>query len=165
MPSIAAIHRGWAAATVAWALLLPGAALVAGHGSWSAPIRAVAGLAYMAGAALCHQQPERTVFLNGVPLPVCARCTGIYWGAAATVLFLAACGPAGLRSRGPRDGRPSGASVLLAGAVAVNAGTLLWEWAIGHPPAHLVRALAGALIGMAVAWIVWLAGRPGLQSG
>lgn len=29
---------------------------------------------------VCHQQPERSFFLNGLQLPLCARCTGIYAG-------------------------------------------------------------------------------------
>lgn len=33
------------------------------------------------GYAICHQLPARTFFLNDQPLPLCARCTGIYLGA------------------------------------------------------------------------------------
>jgi len=29
---------------------------------------------------ICHQIPERSFFLNGYQLPVCARCIGIYFG-------------------------------------------------------------------------------------
>ncbi len=29
---------------------------------------------------ICHQIPERSFFLNGCQLPVCARCLGIYFG-------------------------------------------------------------------------------------
>ena len=32
-------------------------------------------------AAACHQRTERSLFLLGAPLAVCARCTGIYAGA------------------------------------------------------------------------------------
>lgn len=29
---------------------------------------------------LCHQIPDRCFKLNGKPLPICSRCTGIYAG-------------------------------------------------------------------------------------
>ena len=28
---------------------------------------------------ICHQRPERSFHSAGVPLPVCARCTGLHW--------------------------------------------------------------------------------------
>jgi uncharacterized membrane protein len=30
------------------------------------------------GGLICHQRPERSFFLDGHQLPVCARCTGLY---------------------------------------------------------------------------------------
>lgn len=33
------------------------------------------------GYAVCHQIPARSFHLDGQPLPLCARCTGIYLGA------------------------------------------------------------------------------------
>ena len=30
------------------------------------------------GGVICHQRPERSFFLEGHQLPVCARCTGLY---------------------------------------------------------------------------------------
>jgi uncharacterized membrane protein len=35
---------------------------------------------YAVGSVICHQLPERSFFLAGSPLPVCARCTGLYLG-------------------------------------------------------------------------------------
>lgn len=29
---------------------------------------------------ICHQEPARSFYLNGKPLPLCARCTGFYVG-------------------------------------------------------------------------------------
>ena len=37
-------------------------------------------VAYRSFAAVCHQLPERSYFIDGRPLAVCARCTGIYGG-------------------------------------------------------------------------------------
>ena len=46
-------------------------------------------LLYAAGGVICHQLPERSFFLDGQQLPVCARCTGLYLsGAAGFVAWL-----------------------------------------------------------------------------
>jgi uncharacterized membrane protein len=37
---------------------------------------------YSAGDQLCHQQAERSFFLNGNQMPLCARCTAIWLGLA-----------------------------------------------------------------------------------
>jgi uncharacterized membrane protein len=37
---------------------------------------------YAAGSVVCHQLPDRSFLLGGRPLPVCARCTGLYLSAA-----------------------------------------------------------------------------------
>lgn len=36
---------------------------------------------YLFFSPICHQLPERSFFLLNHQLPVCARCTGIYYGA------------------------------------------------------------------------------------
>ena len=33
---------------------------------------------FAVGSVICHQIPERSFFLAGQQLPVCARCTGLY---------------------------------------------------------------------------------------
>ena len=43
----------------------------------------LAALIYAAGSVVCHQIPERSFHLAAFQLPVCARCLGIYAGAAA----------------------------------------------------------------------------------
>jgi uncharacterized membrane protein len=42
----------------------------------------LAGVVYLFGGRICHQVAERSFFLDGAQLPVCARCLGIYLGAA-----------------------------------------------------------------------------------
>jgi len=38
-------------------------------------------------ALICHQRPERCFFIFGAPVAVCARCVGIYLGAAVGLLL------------------------------------------------------------------------------
>ena len=38
-------------------------------------------------ALICHQHPERALWLFGLPVAVCARCLGIYLGAALGLLM------------------------------------------------------------------------------
>ena len=42
---------------------------------------------YSGFSAACHQMPERSFSREGFPLAVCARCFGLYAGAAAGVLL------------------------------------------------------------------------------
>lgn len=35
-------------------------------------------LIFAIGGVICHQRPERSFFVEGHQLPVCARCTGLY---------------------------------------------------------------------------------------
>ncbi|WP_304507475.1 DUF2085 domain-containing protein [Anaerotignum sp.] len=39
------------------------------------------------GSAVCHQMAERSFILDGMKLPVCARCTGIYSGIFFSMVF------------------------------------------------------------------------------
>jgi uncharacterized membrane protein len=43
----------------------------------------IVALIFAVGRVICHQQPERSFFLDGDQFPVCARCTGLYVSAAA----------------------------------------------------------------------------------
>src|SRR5690349_17169909 len=46
----------------------------------------IAGAIYYAFSPLCHQRPDRSFFVEGEKFGVCARCTGIYFGFAFTLL-------------------------------------------------------------------------------
>lgn len=39
------------------------------------------------GSLLCHGRPERSLSYHGYQFPLCARCTGIYLGFIAVLLF------------------------------------------------------------------------------
>jgi uncharacterized membrane protein len=72
-------------AAVLWAalILLAPAALRSG-----APAPAFgAATIYAAAGRFCHQQPERSFAVFGTPLPVCARCAGLYLSGALGALL------------------------------------------------------------------------------
>jgi len=78
------------------------------------------------------------------PLPVCARCTGIYVGASISALGF----------RGRLVTTRWNPKVVLLAALVPTAATLVFEWTTGVMPSHWVRALAGAPLGTAVAWAI-----------
>lgn len=41
------------------------------------------------GYAVCHQIPDRSIFIDGKQLPVCARDTGLYIGSLLSLIFIA----------------------------------------------------------------------------
>ena len=43
-------------------------------------------LIFAIGSLICHQMPERSFFVDGHQLPVCARCTGLYLSGAAGLI-------------------------------------------------------------------------------
>lgn len=45
-------------------------------------------MVYSVGDRLCHQMPERTLFLNGNQMPFCARCTAVWIGIAIGLGFM-----------------------------------------------------------------------------
>src|SRR6185312_11273377 len=69
------------AGAIGWAVLIPSAA-VAGRASGAPVVGLLAALPYAIGAVICHQQAARSFAIWSQQLPVCARCTGIYAGAA-----------------------------------------------------------------------------------
>ncbi|MBO3840535.1 MAG: DUF2085 domain-containing protein, partial [Candidatus Brockarchaeota archaeon] len=40
----------------------------------------IIGIFNFIGSLVCHQRPDRTLWIGGNYLPVCARCTGAYLG-------------------------------------------------------------------------------------
>lgn len=84
--------------SVLWAALIVAAPFGVDHGSPS--VRVATALTYAGAGHICHQQPDRSFHLDGHPLPVCARCAGLYLAAPlglAAVMFM--------RRRGPADDR------------------------------------------------------------
>jgi uncharacterized membrane protein len=79
--------RRWAARFLACAAIIWLGAIVMAplaRASTAGPAaRTTAAVFYAACGRMCHQQPARSFRSHGQPWPVCARCTGLYAGAAA----------------------------------------------------------------------------------
>ena len=118
---------------------------------------------YGIGSLVCHQLPARSYRVWSVQMPVCARCAGIYFGAAIAATLSVA----------PLKRRPTSGAVDVYGAVggrrfsgadpSRNAlivavvptlVTLVYEWTTGDMPAHWIRTAAGVPIGAVAAWLV-----------
>ncbi len=114
-----------------------------------APRRLAAGAVYLAGRVVCHQRPERSFVAAGHPLPVCARCTGVY-AAAPLVCLLALLLPTG-RGRRLWDWTGTRRGILVAALPTVI--SVAAEWATGWTDPGL-RAATGAVLGFGGAGLV-----------
>jgi uncharacterized membrane protein len=100
---------------------------------------------YAAGRRVCHQRPERCFHVHGRPMPVCARCTGLYASAAVgapVALWLAST----LSRRRARR-------IAVAAALPTLITWGLEMAGLAHP-SNAVRALAALPLGFAAAWLV-----------
>jgi uncharacterized membrane protein len=133
---------GWIApllvfAAVAWLALLVAAPFLPAM---------PAALVYAAGSLVCHQLTDRSFHLGGFQLPVCARCLGIYAGAA--------CGTLITLSRVVQGSDPGTARRVVAVAALPTLVTVAAEWAGTWPTSNAVRFAAGVPLGLAVAMVV-----------
>jgi uncharacterized membrane protein len=128
--------------------------------AWICPIFAVPSFAdggdaqkHLAGVVriffspICHQIPERSFFINGHPLAVCARCTGIYAGFFLGLLIYPF-------HKIPGDFNAPPIRVLWIAALPTAS-----EWLLSHTcgldSSNWVRCSAGAVIGAALAfWVL-----------
>ena len=119
-----------AAAALLWVAILAVAPFL--------PVPASAAV-YALGSLICHQRPERSFELAGHQLPVCARCIGIYGGAALGALLAPFIG----QVRRPRR------AILIAIVPALV--SLVVEWVGIARPSNSVRALTGLVGGAVIA--------------
>jgi uncharacterized membrane protein len=142
-----------------WALLLPLAPAVASHPHAMPLGGAFLSALYIVGSGICHQLPERSFHLWGHQLPVCARCTGIYSGAALAVIVTTWMAPVKGRPADTGAGQRFSAAfwrAILGVAATPALISLLYEWTTGHMPSHWIRAATGIPLGAVVAWmVVW----------
>lgn len=112
---------------------------------WLMAIVMAPAAAFAAGHFICHQRPERSFFLHGRQLPVCARCTGLYAGAALGAPIAIALGASLARNR---------ARWLLGAAALPTAITWSLEFVAGMPFPNAARFVAALPLGFAAAWLV-----------
>lgn len=99
-----------------------------------------------AGSLVCHQRVERSFTMADAPLPVCARCTGLYLSGAAGALAAWLVVPVV-----PLMPRRTRATVLFAAAPTLV--TVAIEWAGLASPGNTVRAMAAVPLGAACGWV------------
>jgi uncharacterized membrane protein len=142
------LRRLFCAGAVGWAALIPSAALAAGRAAGAPVVGLLAALPYAVGAVICHQQAARSFAIWSQQLPVCARCTGIYIGAAFVALVSA------LRITGTKVAQGFSPARTMIVAALPTAATLAYEWSTNTTPSNVVRAIAGFPLGAAVAWVI-----------
>jgi uncharacterized membrane protein len=131
---------------IAWAVALPAATFVAVQAQPGVLASLFAVSVYFVGSAVCHQLDARSFHVLGHQMPVCARCTGIYVGAAIAALAV-----------GVRRGRSTLAlnpRWLVGLALLPAAASLIYEWGTGVAPSNLTRGATGVVAGGTVAWLV-----------
>jgi uncharacterized membrane protein len=108
-----------------------------------------AAVLYTAGTVVCHQVTTRSFHIEGVRMPVCARCAGLYAGAAAGMLLWW-----GTRRRQAARlwmTAPVAALALVAVPTALTWGAAmvgLWD------PGNLTRAVAALPLGLVTGTLV-----------
>jgi len=134
-------------------MLLPIAPFAASQPSPAPFWYGLAFVVYGAGSLICHQLPARSFHTWSAPWPVCARCTGIYLGAAVVATIALVRSNKVRLTADPRYDAER-ARLLLVVAALPTAATLIYEWTTGITPSNAIRALAGAPLGAAVALIL-----------
>jgi len=108
---------------------------------------------YALGSVVCHQIPERSFYLSGFQLPVCARCFAIYTGASIGAAAFVSAGRVRSMAAWPSgSSRTMRAAALLAALPTIV--TVAAEMAGVWRPSNLTRAIAGAPLGVLLAVVV-----------
>lgn len=110
-----------------------------------------AAFVYAVSSLICHQLPERSLYWGAVQFAVCARCTGVYTGAALAAVAAGALAPRRLAAM-TRYVRP----LLIAGALPTMV-TVAAEWLDAWMPSHAARLVAGVPLGASVMLAVAMA--------
>jgi uncharacterized membrane protein len=151
VPQVARREAALGRAVCAWLLACVGAWAVVAL-LFAAPLAEAAGhralgwALYRAFAPLCHQIAERSFYVAGHPLAVCARCAGVYAGFALSALLYPLVRPL-RRTDAPRRGW------LLVIALPCVVDFLINFTGLWHNT-HSSRALTGAWLGAGAVFFV-----------
>ncbi len=141
--------------TVAWLVALVAAPYAATHhGPDTATFRAVGAVSAL-GSVVCHQLARRSFHLWGVQLPVCARCTGLYTGAAFGAL-LTFVGGLSRPTPKPHWGGYSAARTAVVMSALPTLCLIAADLIGAAEPSGLARAGAALPLGATVPWVVGL---------
>ncbi len=135
-------------ASLSWAAAL----LAAPHAiAADGPARVAAAFVWFGAGYVCHQRPERSFHTAGRPLPVCARCTGLYlaapFGLAGVML---------MRRRGGADDRTYRRwRIAIVAAAVPTVMSVGLEWICGPGlSSNISRALTALPLGASLAALV-----------
>jgi uncharacterized membrane protein len=149
------VRRRWSLIALLITLVAWNSALLAAPSATLSPT--VTALTYLAGAQICHQRPDRSFDRAGVQYPVCARCLGLYGGAALGALgwmLLSGLGvtPHRRAARWVRHDVPRRALVLV-GIPTLASVALAWSglWDAGNSLRAALALPLGAVIAAAIA--------------
>lgn len=140
-----------------WLSLLVGIAAVGVLALWMLGTPpGVMGKADAVAYAICHRIADRSFLIDGVPMPLCARCTGIYLGVITSFLIAFASG----RTRASRlpslkIGIVLGLFVVIMGIDGVNSYIQLFPNVKGvYEPHNWLRLVTGMYCGIAMFHLV-----------
>lgn len=107
---------------------------------------ALATAVYAAFRPLCHQRADRSLFIEGLPMAVCSRCFGIYFGFWLGMLTL-------ILSASPKYVSISFRSLVL--TMLPMTADALGGWAGLFTNTHLSRWMTGLIAGAGVALFIF----------
>lgn len=114
----------------------------------------ILGKADAAGYAVCHRIDTRSFHIGERPMPLCARCSGMYLGALLGMAYLSRFGKrAGMPSR--KVAAVLVLFVVLFGVDGVNSYLHLFPGITGiYEPSNLLRLLTGTGVGLGIAAVL-----------
>ncbi|HJS18810.1 MAG TPA: DUF2085 domain-containing protein [Anaerolineales bacterium] len=143
--------------------LVPAAALIAFSIWFAIAPPGLLGKADSIGYAICHRIDERSFQIGDRQLPLCARCTGEFYAAAISLLFLGILSPRKSGMPGWRLGIPLIIFLLLFAIDGLNSYIYLLKSTAGgaldslptlYTPNNTLRLLTGSGMGIALAAIL-----------